>query len=94
MKDKTEYNGLESYVASLIQNENISWMPIERSFAIEKKTGRRHDLMKDIETLNGTLSDILNVIDPTNEQKARKIQWTKGTLKVRQNATGVSVVKK
>lgn len=62
-KDETEYNGMESYVASKIENFDITFMPAHRAMCIktddETKDNLQNqikDMIKRIEGLNSRLS--------------------------------------
>lgn len=61
MKDQTEYNGIESYVHDLMQQDDIGWLPVERCLAIERKNGKKYDPIKEIENLERSLEDIIHM---------------------------------
>ena len=61
MKDQTEYNGIESYVHALIEQDDIGWFPVERALSIERKNGKRYDPMTEMDLLEKNLEDIVNL---------------------------------
>lgn len=62
MKPKTEYNGIETFVWERLQNDDVSWLPIDRSLSLETKGTRKNDKMKEIigmeEVLKGVVKGI------------------------------------
>jgi hypothetical protein len=58
MKEKTEYNGVEGYISDMINVENITWLPIERSLAIEDKKGAIKDAFTAVDNLEKEGSEL------------------------------------
>lgn len=58
MKPKTEYNGVEGYIADKVSVEDISWLPIERSLAIENKKGMILDAFIAVGNLENELAEL------------------------------------
>ena len=50
-KDDTEFNGIESFVADRLKNEDIGWFPIKRSLDVQEQRGDEAALEKNIDTV-------------------------------------------
>ena len=59
MKSLTEYNGMEMNVHAKIQTGDISWLPIQRTLAIEKKLGRKVLPEKNVENLEAEIDKVI-----------------------------------
>lgn len=59
MKSVTEYNGMEMNVHEKIQAGDISWLPIQRTLAIERKLGRKVLPEKNVENLEGEIDRVI-----------------------------------
>jgi hypothetical protein len=58
MKSKTDYNGVEGFVSAMIEIEDISWLPIERSLTIEAKKGVISDTFRAVSNLEKSLAEL------------------------------------
>lgn len=61
MKPKTEYTGVEAYVDEMLMKEDISWLPINRSLAIEKNRGKMTDNIVAVEKLELAFEETENL---------------------------------
>ena len=59
MKPITEYNGIESYVHELILQDDIAWLPVDRSLVLEKRFGIKKNPMNEIESLNNLATEVM-----------------------------------
>jgi hypothetical protein len=66
MKPKTEYTGVEAFVDEMLMKEDISWLPIGRSLAIEKKRGKITDKIIAMEKLEKAFEDTQILYDPNS----------------------------
>jgi hypothetical protein len=64
MKSKTEYTGIEAYVDEMLISEDISWLPINRSMAIEKNRGKMTDNIIAVEKLENAFDEAENLYLP------------------------------
>lgn len=70
-KDPTEYNGVESYVYGMIQDQNISWLPVRSSIAVQEKGRAATDsasFQEDLRAEMGALGNQMQTIATKLEQ--------------------------
>merc|ERR1712146_637133 len=54
-KETTEYTGIESCVAEMINEENISWFPLHKAICLDKKDNAEVDIQQQLLEEVGTL---------------------------------------
>merc|ERR1711934_412746 len=76
-KDETEYNGLESYVAALTEEENVGFYPVHKAMCLDADeeeedpfqvdvVAKFENLNREVAFLKKTILDMKN--DSTNQQ--------------------------
>ena len=57
-KDPTEFNGIESFVASSLTDEDISWIPLKSSISLKKVEVEKDNLEAKFQAIEEEVSKI------------------------------------
>ena len=57
-KDQTEYTGVETYVAEMLRDGNIAWLPLHKALVLGEESEEKHALEEFIEQLETLAADL------------------------------------
>lgn len=57
-KDSTEFNGMETYVSNMIENDDVNWFPLYRAMSIKNTSDSKGNIEKQVEDMMERVNNI------------------------------------